>query len=374
MSTARIRSGEIAVRELSPAGASTPAFLAAWDALAINASEPNPFFEGWFAQPSLIHLETGAPTALIAVYDDGALIGIVPAAQRRSYYGYLVPHVAVWLHDNAFCSVPLVARGLECQFWRALLQHLDHSAGRALFLHLPQLPADGSVCRALDSVLAETGRPAFTVGAEERAMLASNECPETYLAQSMSAKKRKELRRQRNRLGEEGALTFERCSDAQAVEAWVEEFLALESAGWKGDVGSALASAAATRNFFAQALTGAAHAGRLERLTLRLDGQAIAMLVNFITPPGMFSFKTAFDERFARYSPGLLLQIENLNLLARTDIAWADSCAAEGHSMIERVWREKRRLITRNIAIGGSARRLLFKALMAYETRDRSPS
>lgn len=374
MTPGRNRGRVTNVRVLSLADAGAPAFVAQWDALTANASEPNPFFESWFAEPSLVHLGTGKMAALIAVFDGRALIGVVPAAQQRSYYGYPVPHAATWLHENAFCGVPLVARGKEGQFWRALLHHLDHSAGRALFLHLPQLPADGPVCRALDLVIAETARPAFTVGEEARAMLASDVGPEGYLAQSMSAKKRKELRRQHKRLGEEGALTFERIAGAQGVEVWIDEFLALESAGWKGNAGSALASAAATRCFFAKALTGAAQSGRLERLALRLDGQAIAMLANFVTPPGIFSFKTTFDERYARYSPGLLLQIENLDLLTRPDIAWADSCATEGHSMIERIWREKRRLITRNIAIGGSARRLLFKALMTYETRERSPS
>ena len=60
----------------------------------------------------------------------------------------------------------------------------------------------------------------------------------------------------------------------------------------------------------------------------------------------------------------------DLDLLARKDIQWADSCAAEGHSMIERIWREKRRMVSRNIAIGGTLRRAAFRALMAYETRN----
>ena len=96
------------------------------------------------------------------------------------------------------------------------------------------------------------------------------------------------------------------------------------------------------------------------------------MLASFVTPPGVFSFKTAFDEQLSRFSPGLLLQIENLAPLARDDIAWADSCAAEGHSMIERLWREKRPIVSRNLAIGVPLRRAAFRALMAYETRQRS--
>ena len=59
------------------------------------------------------------------------------------------------------------------------------------------------------------------------------------------------------------------------------------------------------------------------------------MLATFLTPPGAFSFKTTFDEAFARFSPGVLLQRENLELLARPSIEWTDSCADMDHPMID---------------------------------------
>ena len=67
----------------------------------------------------------------------------------------------------------------------------------------------------------------------------------------------------------------------------------------------------------------------------------IAMLATFLTPPGAFSYKTAFDERYARFSPGVLLQRENLAILQRDGIAWTDSCAAADHPMIDHIWRER---------------------------------
>jgi CelD/BcsL family acetyltransferase involved in cellulose biosynthesis len=220
-------------------------------------------------------------------------------------------------------------------------------------------------------VLAASGRAHYITLEERRALLEGAATPEAYLAEAMSAKKRKELRRQHNRLAEEGALSFERLEHAEGLPAWIAEFLALEAAGWKGEAGSSLASAPETQAFFGQAVAGAAAAGRLERLALRLDGRAIAMLVNLVTPPGVYSFKTAYDEDYARFSPGMLLQLENLTLLARDDVQWADSCAVEGHPMIERLWRGQRRMVSRNITIGGPLRRGGFRLLMAYETRPR---
>ena len=91
------------------------------------------------------------------------------------------------------------------------------------------------------------------------------------------------------------------------------------------------------------------------------------MLANFISPPGSYSYKTAFDERYARFSPGVLLQRENLALLDRDGIDWCDSCAAADHPMIDHIWRERRLVGRLSIAIGGGLRRALFGQLVRAE-------
>jgi CelD/BcsL family acetyltransferase involved in cellulose biosynthesis len=360
------------IRLLTLAEVTDPAFIAAWERLATRAAEPNPFFEPWFLVPALEQWGAAGRVTVKAWFHDGRLAGLMPIIRSAKYYGHILTHATGWLHPNAFCGVPLVAAGMEEAFWRALLAHFDHMPRRALFLHLPLLPAGGPLDAALEGVLAGSPRAHYRVAEENRAFLTGTVSAAEYLEAAMSAKKRKELRRQHNRLAEEGALAFERREGSEGLAEWTAEFLALEAAGWKGKAGSALASAPDTRALFEQSLAGAAASGRLERLALRLDGRAIAMLVNFITPPGAYSFKTAFDEAYARFSPGMLLQLENLALLERADVAWADSCAAEGHPMIERLWRGQRRMVSRNIAIGGPLRRAAFRLLMAYETRPRT--
>jgi CelD/BcsL family acetyltransferase involved in cellulose biosynthesis len=346
------------------------AFLEDWKALARRCAEPNPFFEAWFTLPSFEQFADSDAFKIAAFWVGGRLAGIMPLEQSSNYYGHSLPHVGTWLHAHSFCGAPLVARGYEEGFWRALFDCLDAVPGPSLFLHLPALPENGALDRALVRVLDETSRASAIVERKERAMLASDLTPEDYLAQSMTKKRRKELRRQKKRLSEMGELTFERLEGTECIEPWIEQFLTLEAAGWKGEAGSALKANDTTYAFFADTMYACAHSGKLERLAFRLDGKPIAMLANFISAPGSFSFKTAFDEDYSRFSPGLLLQIENLDMLARKDIAWTDSCAVQGHSMIERVWTEKRKFVSRNVAIGGSLRRLTARALMAYETRE----
>jgi len=362
---------DVSVRLLTPADCAETQFTDRWAELTERASEPNPFFEPWFMQPSLDQFAQNNECSLLCVFSNDDLIGLMPIERSNNYYGNPVPHIRTWHHPNIFCCTPLIAAGFELAFWKALLSWCDRNPGRAMFMHLPQLTTDGPVHSALEMALDRPERGSAIVESVTRAKLDSDLGPAEYFAQAMSTKKRKELRRQKNRLAEHGKLIVERTSGHERLEPWIADYLALEAAGWKGNAGSALACAPGTNSFFASALIGAAKAGRLERLSLLLGRRPIAMLANFITPPGVFSFKTTFDEEFSRYSPGLMLQVENLELLKHTDVMWADSCAAEGHTMIERIWREKRRIISRNIAIGGTARRLLFAGLAAYETRGR---
>lgn len=338
---------------------------AEWDALVDHASEPNPFVERWYVKAAL-HVAEGADVRL-AVVRDGRLLGLMPLVWQKGYAGVPVVHVQNWLNHNAFLGTPLVRQGFEQLFWRSLLNSLDQATTGGLFLHLTGLQISGPVTRSLLKTCLEGQRQCAQVHLEERALLERGLSPEAYLAATLRGKKRKELRRQQNRLAELGRLEFERTAGGEGFDNWIDEFLALERRGWKGINGSALDCADSTRDLFRGALHGAASDGKLELLALRLDGRAIAMLVNFLTPPGAFSFKTAFDEDYARFSPGVLLQIYNLALLEREGILWCDSCAAQDHPMIDSIWSGRRAIGRYSVAIGGPVRRAAFAALLFAE-------
>lgn len=346
---------------------------AAWDALADDLSTPNPFFESWFLLPGLARFDPAGKIRIASLPGPAGLEALVPMQRARRYGRYLLPHLSVWLHANAFLGAPLVKARCEVLFWEALFDWADRNAGTALFLHVPALPLETPLAEALVAVCARQSRHIAMVHREERAMLASALAPGAYLEQAVPGKKRKEFRRQQARLAELGALTFTRLHDAQDIAGWTEHFLALEARGWKGSAGSALASAPETAGLFREAVASAAARGRLERLSLDLDGKPIAMLATLLAPPGAFSFKTAFDEQFARFSPGVLLQLENLAMLERSGINWTDSCAMQGHPMIDSLWRERRALGRFSIAIGGSTRRAVFQRLVSHEL-SRNPA
>ena len=210
-------------------------------------------------------------------------------------------------------------------------------------------------------------RHGVTVHREVRAFLESDLAPDAYYEQAVRQKKRKEIRRLKNRLAELGPISTCILADPAELDAWCSLYLSLEKAGWKGKAGSALAGSPETEAFFREALRGAWSAGRLQFLRLDVGETCIAMLVNFRTPPGSFSFKTVFDEDYARFSPGVLIQLENLKILDDPDIAWMDSCAVEDHPMIDSLWTERRAIVRVSVPLKGAKRHAVYALCTGLE-------
>jgi CelD/BcsL family acetyltransferase involved in cellulose biosynthesis len=272
-----------------------------------------------------------------------------------------VSNVQNWLHYHSFLGVPLVRRGAERPFWYAALRQLDGERWARGFLHLTQIAEDGPVHQGLREAAQALGRPCDIVHRTERAMLASSLGPDAYYERTVRKKKRKELKRLAARLAEQGSVVYRRFGADDDLESWCDAFLALERSGWKGRSGSALGCGDATGRFFRDVIAGAHDAGRLELLRLDLDGRPLAMLVNFLTPPGSYSFKIAFDEDYSRFSPGVLIQIENLRILEQPEIEWMDSCAVEDHPMINSLWAERRSIVRLSVPLAGPLRQATFR-------------
>jgi CelD/BcsL family acetyltransferase involved in cellulose biosynthesis len=342
-----------------PAADAVDALGPEWIQLAADASEPNAFAEHWFVAAALRTLPADADIRLIEVRRGGRLIGLLAVEVARFYARLPVRFVRNWCHDQAFLGTPLVAAGEEQAFWAAAIAALGAADWAPNFLHLRRIGEGGAVHRALAG--------AAIVHRYARAFLRSDLAPAAYYAQAVRQKKRKELRRLRNRLAELGRLESRVLDDRAELDAWCSAFLDLEQAGWKGREGTALACSAGGARFFHEALAGAWEAGRLQFRRLDLDGRPIAMLVNFLNPPGGFSFKTAFDESYAQYSPGVLLQIDNLEILDRADIGWMDSCAMQDHPMIDSLWTERRAIVRVTVPLAGARRRAVHAFCRAAE-------
>lgn len=359
--------------------------LAEWQALADACCESNPFYHPALLRPALDHLDPQGQVRMIEARADGVLIGLMPVIARSRHSRYPVRNVSNWMHDQCFFGAPLLRRGQEAAAWAHLLAQLDNAPWAGHFLHLIRLDPDGPAVAALRDCCERERRPIKTIDLYERALLRSDLDAETYWTTHVRSKKRKEIRRLLNRLADHGTVTHHRLDPKRDVEGWTRDFLMLEASGWKGQEGTALDSAPGTRAYFTEMLANAARQDMLDMLRIDVDGRAIAMLVNFRHGRGAYSYKIAFDEEYARYSPGILIEIDNLRAMLdgpsspsiSRELDWMDSCAAPDHPMIDGIWAERRSIVQLRVALGGPgavglARRAVFAATSLAETAIRS--
>ena len=333
--------------------------VADWDDLAAHALEPNVFHESWQMLPA-VRIFAPQKMRFAFIYrrskrQDVAprLCGFFPFLESG---GGLKPRRwSLWEHDYCYLSMPLIRCGQEIETWRALFEYIDHSSSAPALIDLPGQVGEGPLAQAMVQVLFDRRALIEYVETHVRALVKSSSDWMAYAASVMSTHQRRELRRHWRRLAEMGDLTERSLAAGQgrAIESWIDNFLHLESRGWKGHQGTSFKEASGAAEYFREITRSAYAQDRLQMFGLFLDGEPIAMKVNFMAAPGAFAFKIAYDERFSKYSPGVQLELENLRRLHETEgVEWMDSCAVPNHFMINRMWKERRTIKHLRISTG----------------------
>ena len=197
-----------------------------------------------------------------------------------------------------------------------------------------------------------------------RALFRPMDTADQYFNVALSGKHRKALKRRTELLAELGPVEFTVADDDADISNWIEAFLRIESSGWKGREGSAMACQEPNRNFFVEAVTGSFRKKRLLMTAMRVDGKIIAENCYFRGGKGAFHFKPAFDEEYARFSPGFHMECELIRYLhGRPEIEWLDSCTSSGNEMYNRLFIARKTIQSLIIPTRGGFGGLLVSAI-----------
>ena len=324
-----------------------------WRELAGRSLEPNIFYDPGFAlaAASVFGNDVGA----ILVWSGTSprrLLGFFPARVIERRYGVRLPVLLGWTHPYGPLGTPLVDRDAAEPVIAAWLAHIAADASLPGLLLLPLLAEDEPFALALGNILQRTEMPCADFARHHRALLAPRNDRARYLENAVSAHRQRELRRTGRRLADTGALLFVAASAPEAVAAAAEDFFAIEAAGWKGEAGTAAAHHDDVIGFIRMALPALAAEGKVAINRLLLDGRTIAAAITLFSGDAAWYWKTAYDEHFARFAPGMLLSAALTEELAdNAAVARTDSCAAPGNTMLDHIWSERLTLCNRLIAV-----------------------
>lgn len=323
----------------------------AWRQLATSAVEPNPLMEPDCLLPAARHQAFGGELEIAFGEEGGRFYACMPLRNVRRYLRgeptqdlrFPYPFVTTQVRRSIECGTPLIdaERGAEglATILSALSKRRSIAGSRVLFV--PKISCDGAVFDAFQAAMRTVGLRYVIYESWERGALKRRQ-DDDYEG-LYQRKLRKSLRQTRQRFQEElGAepRLVEQTSDPDAVD----RYLSLESAGYKTETGGALATAAGEPEFLHDLCRRFAAVGRLHILALIAGDQTIAMEILLRGGDTLFGFKTSYDEKYARYGPGIQIQVASMHYFHNaTNADWIDSCTAPSNEMALRLYPDRRR-------------------------------
>lgn len=310
-------------------------YAAQLDALGARAMEVNVFYEPCLLFPALENYAGQEKLIFLLIFadfstgdddeEDVRLCGFFPMIERERFRGLPLRHLVLWRCDNIYLSTPLVDSDHGAQVLHRALAWFRGNRHYKLLV-ASQLSAGGEFHRRLSAAL-DTGDTPHTCEPYKRAILHLEKDFDTYMARHVSSSMRKQLRRKDRRLAETGVVEYRTLQSKDDLEEWLWQFVHLEASGYKSSFGAAIANSDEAKRFLVAAARRAFAQQKLKMMALLHEGHVIAMAINLYSGQGAFAFKVAYDEHYAKYSPGVLLDLEMIRRLhAERRIRWLDSC------------------------------------------------
>ena len=278
------------------------------------------------------------------------------AFEERGIVPFCSAFLAAPPYNYAFVSTPVIDPALMDEVVAAFFDAIAASKLPKV-IRLKLLDGDAEAGRAILRVLAGRKGQTLTLSEHTRPYVSG----EQDLKRSGST--RKKMRQDWNRLSALGTPEVVNDRTADATRAAFEIFLKLEAESWKGAQGTALLSKANDAAFARRFIGDLATEGSASVALLRIDGKPIAAQVLLYCGTVAYTWKTAFDAEYAKYSPGVLL-VDKVtdDLFSTHKIAQIESCSAE-KSFLTHLWSGQRTTI--DILADVGARRSLSFALAA---------
>lgn len=311
------------------------AFVAPWRDLAGRSLDANAFFEPEFALAAAAGGRKNLRFLMVWQGRHERLLGVCPILLPRLRMPFAMGRL--WSHKNSTCAMPLLDPASAERVWERILSYC-----RGSWPWLAGVSVAGA--RLEQGIVGDLAIRAYAPF--ERAVL---DCSKT--AKPFRPVGERTLRKCRRRLERLGRVDFRLERSWHGVAAALDAFLELEANGWKGGRG-ALANRPELAAFARAAVNGLASRDRCRIAILSLDGVPIAIGIVLLSARRAFFWKIAYDEAFARHSPGALLALQLTEaLLADPCIDVADSCADMDHPMIDKLWPGREKIATCFLAI-----------------------
>jgi len=345
--------------------------LDAWASLAGRAVEANPMNEAAVVVSAARHQENGGGIRLVVAEDGCGMHGAFPVVWAARHGNIRVPVLTTNIRRMTYLGTPLIDRQGGVEAAAAMLGELRtrRRHGDPGVLVVQWLGEGGLVSAWLREAAAHLSFPTFDYEDFQQPFLSRR--LDGARGELTSRKHRKDYERRARRMAEDlghDLVLVDRAGDPGAVD----DFLSLEAAGYKTDIGVAMRTRPGEPEQFTEMCRVLADEGRLHVLELRAGARTIAMQISLRAADTLFLIKVGHDEALGRYDPGIQLHLRAVEYFhERTDAEGIRVCTFPDNALLLRLYPERRRTSTLVIGLGSPLDRMLVRALPMARTVSR---
>jgi CelD/BcsL family acetyltransferase involved in cellulose biosynthesis len=283
------------------------AIAADWRALCCESGQDEPFFRPEWVRAYVVAFTSDTTLVLITVRCGDRLLAVLPLVERRVRLGGVLMRALCGAANVHSCRFDLIcARGAEGEraasaLWECVQRELQWDV-----VLLPDVPSAG----AAHALLRAAQQDCYAVGQWDSVVspwlsLAPTKNGDDIAQYARNSHFRQNLRRRWRKLNERGALRL-RC-DERASAQCLQRFYALESSGWKGAEGGAIACSPQTLRFYNEVAQAAQVCGYLALYFLECGDETVAAHFGLAYRGRYYCPKVAYAESFREYGPGQLI-------------------------------------------------------------------
>lgn len=345
--------------------ASDPDLVSSWGSLHERALEQNPFFEPQCVIPAARHLPDGEAIELLVAEEGGAVHGCMPLRALPRWHWSRRGTLTTNVRRLTWLGTPLLDGHRADEAMLAMLTHLRdrrrHTGHHLLVIEW--MHAGGSVAQVVRRSAEMLHLPSAMGERFERPALCCLADPNRPNDPPAPVRRRKTTRNLRHRLDRDvgPAVMVDRSGHPDAVQ----EFIELESRGYKGREGIALAGQPGEAEFLRAMGQAFGADGRLVVTCLEAGGRTIASNLMLTAGDEAFGCLVAYDEAYAAYSPGIQLYYDSIDLLGRARFRRIDTCTYAGNTSIGDIFPDRIEVGTFLVGLGSPVEGVLLGVLPA---------
>lgn len=316
-----------------------------WSVLSSSGESGEPFYQPYWFSAYARSFAREAPIVLGIARREDTLIGVLPLRRQQSFFGGVPAQTLSSLSGPHSCRFDFCFKDGEKDVaarsvWESLR---DDSSWQVIeALNVPQNGGFESLmrCAAKDGFPIARWPTLLTPYLE-----LSNESPFANCPQAQ-ADNRGRLRSYFKKLEKRGKVRI--VSISEYDETFLDTFISLEASGWKGQSGGAIGCNALAVKFYKDALREAGAAGHLRMQGIFVDDTPVSIELGLLMNGCFYSPKFAYNEDFAKCSPGNLMNRESIQMAAsngatrydflgpraRHKMLWTDTVRAHANGYI----------------------------------------